>query len=65
MKMEKSKIKTCKFPNCSKEVPTEKYLFCIEHDRYIREKIKISMGALSTLTVVGLGILAKNVKKKL
>ncbi|TQB08218.1 hypothetical protein FKY93_13585 [Enterococcus faecalis] len=36
--MKESKIKTCKYPNCNKEVPSDKSLFCMEHSRSLKEK---------------------------
>lgn len=62
--MKNSKIKTCKYPNCSKEVPSEKSLFCIEHNRNLKEKRKFVTAALSSALLVGATTLANSIVKK-
>ncbi|WP_368742739.1 hypothetical protein [Enterococcus casseliflavus] len=62
--MKKSKIKTCKYPKCLKEVPSEKSLFCIEHNRDLKGKGKIVTAALSSAILMGVSAKANNVVKK-
>ena len=58
--MKNSKIKTCKYPKCTKEVPSEKSLFCIEHNRNLKEKGKF----LGVAILMGATTLANSVPKK-
>lgn len=64
--MKSSKIKTCKYPKCTKEVPSGKSLFCIEHNRNLKDKrdktIKI-VGLLGGIAITGTNI-AKNVTQR-
>ncbi|WP_270345083.1 hypothetical protein [Enterococcus thailandicus] len=58
--MKNSKIKTCKYPKYTKEVPSEKSLFCIEHNRNLKEKGKF----LGVAILMGATTLANSVAKK-
>lgn len=61
-KMKENEVKVCKIPGCKKEVHDNKSLFCLEHDRDIRDKGKKAGQALQALVavaVVGVSFLAK------
>ena len=62
--MKKSKIKTCKYPKCSKEVPSDKSLFCMEHSRSLKEKRKMVEVALGSVAILGVTTLANSIIKK-
>ena len=51
--MKESKIKTCKYPNCNKEVPSDKSLFCMEHSRSLKEKRNLVGTALGSVAILG------------
>ncbi len=57
--MKESKIKTCKYPNCNKEVPSDKSLFCMEHSRSLKEKRNIVGTALVSLAILGVSSITK------
>lgn len=58
-KMNENEVKICKFPGCKKEVHDTKSLFCLEHDRDIRDKGKKAGKAFAAVASVGLVIIAK------
>lgn len=60
--MKKSKIMNCKYPNCNKEVPSDKSLFCMEHSRKLKEYRTNVGAALVGLALLGMGRITK--KKK-
>ena len=62
--MKESKIKTCKYPNCNKEVPSDKSLFCMEHSRSLKEKRNLVGTALGSVAILGVTTLANRIIKK-
>ena len=61
--MKESKIKTCKYPNCNKEVPSDKSLFCMEHSRS-KGKRNLVGTALGSVAILGVTTLANSIIKK-
>lgn len=66
MKSIDNEMKKCKFPGCDKETHNEKTLFCLEHDRDIRDKVK-KVGqvglAIGVLGITAIGRIAGKSKK--
>ena len=61
--MKESKIKTCKYPNCNKEVPSDKSLFCMEHSQ-LKGKRNLVGTALGSVAILGVTTLANSIIKK-
>ena len=59
--MKESKIKTCKYPNCNKEVPSDKSM---EHSRSLKEKRNLVGTALGSVAILGVTTLANSIIKK-
>ncbi|WP_312541572.1 hypothetical protein [Enterococcus sp.] len=62
--MKNLKKKTCKYPKCTKELPSEKSLFCMEHSRSLKEKRNLVGTALGSVAILGVTTLANTVVKK-